>query len=295
MRIAARVPCALKGKALTAALSAVACVMFPHYVLAVVFGQVDTFHDGTTLQWQEGSSSPNPPTNIATGGPAGADDRYLQNISSGGLGAGSRMVMFNTTQWTGNYLAIGVDRISAQMANYGSTTLYMRIAIRGGSASTIYCSNSAVVLPPNGRWQPANFDLTPSAMTNVGGANTLDEVLSNVAEVRILSAIGGAAFVGDPTAGTLGVDNITARDIANQIVRITDLRFNSGVPRISFVTLAGRVYRVERKNAVTDPNWIPLSNATQVPGNGGVVDVDDTEPIVGERPMRFYRVVLLPP
>ena len=50
---------------------------------AVTLGQQDTFSDGSTQGWSEGLVSPNPPTNIATGGPAGAGDRYLQNISSG--------------------------------------------------------------------------------------------------------------------------------------------------------------------------------------------------------------------
>src|SRR3712207_4557029 len=57
---------------------------------AVTLGQVDTFQDGSTMNWQEGGNSPNPPTNVASGGPAGAGDRYLENDSSGGFGAGSR-------------------------------------------------------------------------------------------------------------------------------------------------------------------------------------------------------------
>jgi hypothetical protein len=269
--------------------------LLPQHAQAIEFGQVDDFQDGTTRLWEEGSVSPNPPTNIPTGGPSGAGDRYLQNVSSGGNGGGSRMVMFNAAQWTGNYSAKGVDRISAQLANFGSTTLYMRVAIRGGSSSSVYCTNSPVVLQPGGQWRAANFDLTDAAMTNVGGANTLQEVLSNVIEIRLLSAIGGVSFTGDPTAGTLGVDNITARDVANRIVRITEIRFNNGAPRISFPTLAMRTYRVERKSALTDANWTPLPNATGVPGNGGEVQIEDSEPVTGDRPKRFYRAVLLPP
>src|SRR5688572_16024391 len=84
-----------------------------HPTLAqVVFGQVDDSQDGTTMGWDEGSASINPPTNQPTGGPAGANDRYLQNISSGGGGAGSRMVMLNfTPRWDGDYNAVGVTRL----------------------------------------------------------------------------------------------------------------------------------------------------------------------------------------
>jgi hypothetical protein len=290
-----RHPLDLTAQTLTAALVAVVCLLCPAHSHAVVFGQEDTFQDGTTLDWQEGASSPNPPTNVATGGPAGAGDRFLQNISSGGFGAGSRMVMFNSAQWSGNYNAARVDRITAQMANFGSTTLHMRIAFRGGPSSTLYGSSSAAVLPPDGLWRSVVFDLTTSALTNIGGANTLAQVLGSVAELRILSAIGGATFTGDPIIGTLGVDNITAHDIANAILRITEFVFDNGVPQISFTTLAGRSHRVERKNALTDPNWVPLPNATNVAGTGGVVQVSDTEPGAGSLPMRFYRVALLSP
>ena len=110
---------------------------------AVTLGQVDDFEDGTVMGWTEGLFSPNPPTNQPSGGPAGLGDNYLLNLSSGGLGAGSRLVMFNQTQWAGNYLAAGVTRIDLQMANFGATTLQMRIAIEN-VLGTRYASTTAV-------------------------------------------------------------------------------------------------------------------------------------------------------
>ena len=77
-------------------------------------------------------------------------------------------------------------------------------------------------------------------------------------------------------------------------VQITEIVLDNDVPRISFTTLSGRSYRVERKNAITDADWVTLSNASNVPGTGSVVQVHDTEPGAGDLPMRFYRVVLLP-
>jgi hypothetical protein len=262
---------------------------------AISFGQTDTFQDGTTMNWEEGVSSPNPPTNVSTGGPAGSGDKFLQNISSGGAGAGSKMVMFNDVQWTGNYNGASVDRITAQMANFGSGTLHMRIALRGGPGPTIYGSTVAADLPADGIWRSVTFDLTNAALTNVGGADTLSQVLGNVTELRILSAVGGPSVAGDPIQGNLGVDNIIARDIANFVLRITGIAFVNTMPRVSFTTLNGRSYRVERKNTLTDADWVPLSNATNVSGTGGEVPVTDTEPGAANRPTRFYRVVLLPP
>lgn len=258
---------------------------------AISAGQVDTFQDGTTMGWQEGGS-PNEPTNVATGGPAGANDAFVRNFSSGSFGAGGRMVMFNTAQWAGNYTASGISRITADMANFGSTTLHMRVAVRRGSGPGVpaYASTSAIVLPADGIWRSVTFDLISSTMTKVGGVDTLATVLANALELRILSAASGPTDIGAVIQGTLGVDNITAVG-----TRITEFVIVGNVPRVSFTTLPGRSYRVERKDALTDANWLVLSNATNVAGTGGEVQIDDTEPGAGDLPARFYQVVLLPP
>ena len=73
----------------------------------VVLGQVDDFQNGTTMSWTNGFVPD--PVNVATGGPAGAGDRYLQ-VSSGTFGGGSRSIVFNQVQWIGNYAGQGVVR-----------------------------------------------------------------------------------------------------------------------------------------------------------------------------------------
>jgi len=258
---------------------------------AVAFGQVDTFQDGSTMGWQEGASSPNPPANVANGGPGGTGDRYLENDSSGGFGAGGRMIMFNGAQWLGNYTAAGVNRITMQMANFGATTLNMRIAFTG--AGTSYGSNTAAVLPADGVWRSISFDLTPGALTNMGGSATVEQALSNVSAFRIVSAVGGPSIVGDMIEGTLGVDNITATSIPVAAPAITEFVFVSDTPRISFTTVAGKSYRVERKDSLLDADWVALSNATNISGTGGVMQVSDPQPGVRSLGRRFYRVVLL--
>lgn len=269
------------------------CSLWVNYGSAISFGQMDTFQDGTTMNWQEGLNSPNPPTNISTGGPDGTGDRYLRDSSTGGFGAGSKLIMFNEAQWTGNYNLVGVDRVTAQMANFGSGTLHMRVGIRSTSG-TIYVSKNAMDLPADGQWHDVTFDLSEAELINSGGTDTLTQVLSSVAEVRILSAI-GRSFQGDPIVATLGVDNITARDIANFIFRITQLDFPAGAPRVAFTTINGRAYRVERKNGLLESDWAPVNNGTTTAGNGGVVQVTDNEPGAGSQPHRFYRAVLLAP
>ncbi len=140
----------------------------------------------------------------------GVGDAFLHNISSGVFGAGSRMVMFNQVQWTGNYNAAGVTRLTADMANLGSVPLHMRVAISGGPGFSIYGSTTAVNLPADGVWHAVAFDLTPATMTNIQGSDTLAAVLGSVTELRVLSAELDPAFVGDIVMATLGMDNLRA-------------------------------------------------------------------------------------
>lgn len=264
-----------------------------HSAQAISFGQVDTFQNGTNMGWDNGGS-PNPPTNLQDGGPAGAGDRFLRNVSTGNTAGqeGSRMIIENTSQWSGNYNAAGVNRLTMHMANFGSSPLYMRVAL-----NRTFVSSSAAVLPPDGVWRQVEFDLTSSAMTLAPGAGgSLTQVLNSVNEVRIISRqTDPPDYRGDQIVGTLGLDNIIGRDIANFRFRITDIAHPNNTPTISFNTISGRSYRVERKNGITDADWVPLTNATNVAGTGGIVQVSDTEAAAGSLPSRFYRAVLLPP
>ena len=178
---------------------------------SITFGQLDDFQGGSVLGWQQGAVSQQQPSIISTGGPTGSGDEFLENISSGGFGAGSKQIMFNQAQWTGNYASAGVTRIDAQMANLGSTPLSMRVALRGGTAGTYFSSTNAVALPADGKWHPVTFNLTASALTVVdAGTDSLADVLGSVTELRILSAASGPARNGDTIASTLGVDDIRA-------------------------------------------------------------------------------------
>jgi len=175
---------------------------------AITYGQVDTFQDGSTLGWSEGLASPNPPVNVATGGPGGAGDRYLQNTSDGS-GAGGKMLMFSQSpsQWTGSYVAAGVTRIEADMANFGNTSLSMRIALSDGSSS--FASITAAELPAGSGWRHVSFSLDAGSLTGVPASQPLATVLGGVTEVRILCST-APTWKGDDIAGVLGIDNITA-------------------------------------------------------------------------------------
>ncbi|MGZ5001792.1 MAG: hypothetical protein ACXWBM_01225 [Chthoniobacterales bacterium] len=284
----------MTAQTLTTLLLASICLLCPSQLKAIGFGQVDTFQDGTTMGWGQGPSSTTTPTNIPSGGPAGAGDNYLETVSIGGGSASSRMIVFNENQWTGDYVSAGMDRITAHMANFGSDPLYMRVTLSSANG-TLYSSTSAAILPADGIWRVLDFDLTTSALTNLGGSETVAQALSHVTQVRVLSAFAGPSFRGDTGAGVLGTDNIIGHDIANFVLRVTQIALVSGVPRVSFTTVAGRPHRVEQRSSLTTGTWSTVTNAGNITGTGGIVQVDDTDPGAGSQPSRFYRVVLLPP
>ncbi len=198
----------------------------------IVFNQLDDFQNMTVHDWSEGANTPNPPTNISSGGPNGASDAYMQNISTGGFGAGAKMIMFNTVQWTGNYVTAGVNRITAHMANFGSTPLHMRVAIQSATG-TVYGSTTAQLLPADGQWYVVTFNLTASNMSLIQGAETLNQTLQNVIQLRILSAQLGPSFTGDAIVGTLGVDNIRATTAPPTVSAV---QVNDGSAQRSMVT-----------------------------------------------------------
>jgi len=184
-----------------------AMLVAPDAAPAVECGQTDDFEDGTTQGWEEGAFSPNPPTNVPNGGPAGLGDGYMRDVSSGGHGPGSRMAVYNRAQWAGDYLSAGVTRIEVDLANFGATAMAIRVGVEFNLNR--FVSTDAFALPPGGQWQHAVFDLSAAGMTQTLGTETLATVLSNVAQFRIISSA-DAAWEGDAIVATLGVDNITA-------------------------------------------------------------------------------------
>jgi hypothetical protein len=179
-----------------------------------ILGQIDTFEDGTTQGWAVGSPSPPdpfPPVNVPNGGPAGAGDHYLQITSDAGR-AGGRLTVFNRSQWAGNFLAAGVGAVEMDLKNFGTTPLSMRIALKSGVGigSPGFASTNPFVLPADGQWHHAVFPIDEADLTRIGSTTlTLTDLLSNVAEFRILNSA-APALNGDRINTQVGVDNIQA-------------------------------------------------------------------------------------
>lgn len=164
------------------------------------------FEDGTNQGWGVGGGTP--PSNIASNGPNGADDNFLQFESSGGGGPNSRLVVFNNdAEWTGDFLAAGVTEVSFAANNLGATDINLRFAIQG-TDGTWYSTTEAIPLAPGSGWQSTSLSLAPSNLTRVSGSGEVNDVLGSVASFRVLSSE-EPAFQGDQVSATLGIDNVT--------------------------------------------------------------------------------------
>jgi len=173
----------------------------------IVNGQIDTFQDGTLMNWSGGAS----PTNIADGGPLGAGDRYLRLTSTGGGGPGSKIASYNDNQWSGNFLAAGVTRVEADFLNLGNTTLELRLVLfRFNAPISRYTSVNAFVLAPGTGWQHAAFDLDAGSLVMVAGSASHAEALSDVGRMMFRHDSGTPSGTGTPVVGQLGIDNVRA-------------------------------------------------------------------------------------
>ena len=191
-------------------------------------GYTDNFENNTTQNWTDGGS-PSPPTNIPTGGPDGTNDNYLQNISLGGNGPGSKMVMFNDQQWNGNYTNQNILSIEFDVRAL-SNTLNLRIAFDGPGGRI--CTSNSVTVSPNGPWTRVVIPITPSDFTLVAGGSNISQTLSDVSDMRILSNV-NSSWQGQSMSATLEIDNIRASSTVLGIDEVNDIQTFELVPNPS--------------------------------------------------------------
>ena len=172
-------------------------------------GQVDDFEDGGLESWLTGGLAiENRPTNVANGGPMGAGDNFLRLSSNGSFGAGSKLVVFNLNQWTGNYLTADLASIQMQVNNTGSTNLVLRLIFDDQAHGQTLTTKNGVNVAPGSGWTTVSFPL--DAANLMGG--TFNTVMGSVTELNLVHSPNVVATRAQSPSITaqLGVDNITA-------------------------------------------------------------------------------------
>ncbi len=171
----------------------------------VVLGQVDTFTDGTTLFWSGGAN----PVNIASGGPAGATDAYLQFTGLGGFGTGSVPAVNNNLQWSGNYTSAGVTIVRMDIKNFSAVPLNMRLMFNGPTGAR-WVTHPGFSLPGNSGWVTATYFLRASNMVLVWGTDTLAATFAANSFLQIRNDFDPPSSGGEGAAATVGIDNVSA-------------------------------------------------------------------------------------
>ena len=222
-------------------------------LFAIQLNQWDNFQDNITDGWQVGSPSPIPPQVITSGGPQGVGDAYLLISSNGGSGAGGRLVVYNTDQWTGNYTDAGIDFISMYMNNFGTTDLKIRVSLSGPGGDC--WSANPVSLPHRSGWVVAKFPVQAADLT---GAGNISSTLRGVTGLRILHSVSGG-YQGDVVTAQLGIDDITASEQPLPVEFISFSSFTEGNSVNLIWTTATETnnfgFEVQRKTK-KDVEWI---------------------------------------
>jgi hypothetical protein len=178
---------------------------------AIVSGQVDDFESGGTQGWGDGlATSPNPPTVVLDGGPLGAGDAFLRLRGRGGTGAGSKPTAFNEAQWSGNYTAAGVTRISADLNNVGPNAVHLRFQLITTAGKNFV--TPAVILPSGSGWTAASWPVDAASLISVDVVPGDPAVArTQVTQLRLFHAPQPAQSNSAPAiVADYGIDNIRA-------------------------------------------------------------------------------------
>ncbi len=170
---------------------------------AVTLNQIETFSDFNG--WTSGDPNPNPPVILVNSGPLGSGDNALKVTSNGGTGPGSRLIVFNTTLWAGDYTTAGILGIAADLRNSGTTTLSFRVAFDGPGGK--FVTPVSTITAFSG-WVHRVFDIQPGALISAGGSNAA-ATLAGVSEIRILHSA-TVDYRGAQVSSGFLVDNIGA-------------------------------------------------------------------------------------
>jgi len=165
---------------------------------------------------------------------------------------------------SGSYALItGATGISADNFSVGSVPSgYVCTLSANGSAL------SAVLMTLAESWRQTNFGTTSNSGEAADSADPDADGMTNAAEY---------------TAGT-------DPKSASSVLRVNAIATNANDVAMSFPSVAGKTYRLERSETLQDGSWLPVQN--NIAGTGDVLEVVDPGGMAQTK--RFYRLVIVP-
>jgi hypothetical protein len=214
---------------------------------AIFPDQVDTFDSKLLESW----AGANP--DIRTNGPGGEIDKFLLIASNGSGSSGGKLGARNLDQWSGNYFAAGVLRLTFQARNFSSKDLFLRAVLKTGPGrSAGFASSIPYLLAPTGTWQRVVLDLSEGSLKRVNSSTlTYSELITNVVELRILHSA-HPSISGDIIEASLGLDDIQGLHAADPKLNISVI---SGQAQVWWNTAGSRGYILESTPSLGIPEW----------------------------------------
>ncbi len=169
---------------------------------AIVVGLLNDFQDGTLQGWTGNAN----PTNVGTGGPMGAADRFLQ------IGGGNRFAIFNQAMGFAGEIdaTVGAFQVDLMRPSTDASSLEMRLVLFGPSTNDRWTSLNAQVVPNDDAWRTYTFSLLEADLTRVQGTGTYAALAANVDRIMFRHDPAPASATGISVPGTLGIDNVAA-------------------------------------------------------------------------------------
>lgn len=185
--------------------------LLPFAVCADPTFGVNTFDSGNE-GWQ--------PWATDTAGGISPGNPYFK-IEADGIGKFGRMITFNwEPEWTGDYMSTGVSGLQLDLANMSdSDEVFLRVAL-GNRASpqqsggTWWVSKTAQIVPLESGWTSVFLPIAESEMVVVGNIEgqsdneSFADTLSDIRNIRIISAAVPFGAIGDEFYGDVGIDNV---------------------------------------------------------------------------------------
>lgn len=143
------------------------------------------------------------------------------------------------------------------------------------------------------------------SLTTTAGQNYRVEYRNNLGDASWTPVVGAENISGTGNVLEVSDPDSSARNLTHRFYRarlcpcqdvegpsLVGFVFDD-IPRISFTTIAGQIYRVEYKTDLQNASWTPLPGAETVSGTGDTIQISDNAPNIRALSRRFYRAILL--
>jgi uncharacterized repeat protein (TIGR01451 family) len=209
-------------------------------------------------------------------------------LNSGGSTGVTVTVTPQAVGFVTNIVSVASDAPDVVLGNNSTTNITSVVSAATLPSFTLQPTNTTVLpgtdvsLYASATGSPAPAYQWVFNGANVPGATTTTLLLTNVQAFNIGDYYALATNIAGPA--TSSIAHLTV--LIAPTIQLPNSGLTGSNVSISVSTVAGLTYRLEYKDALTDPVWTPLP--PPVPGSGGTVTIVDTNAPSG--PARFYHV-----